>query len=59
MRFTVLGALTVNDGDRQLPLRGLRQRATLAFLLLHKNSLVPASALIRALWPSNPPVTAR
>ncbi|NUT47814.1 MAG: SARP family transcriptional regulator, partial [Saccharothrix sp.] len=59
MRFNVLGELTVLDHNRQVPLGGVKQRATLAFLLLHNNSFVPASALIEAVWPQGAPPTAR
>ncbi|MFC5055822.1 BTAD domain-containing putative transcriptional regulator [Saccharothrix xinjiangensis] len=59
MRFNVLGELTVLVGARQVPLGGVKQRATLAFLLLHNNSFVPASALIQAMWPQGAPPTAR
>ncbi|RKT54250.1 transcriptional regulator [Saccharothrix australiensis] len=59
MRFSVLGELTVLDDARQVPLGGIKQRATLAFLLLHDNAFVPASALIRAVWPKGAPPTAR
>jgi DNA-binding SARP family transcriptional activator len=60
MQFRMLGPLEVNNNGSQIPLGGLRQRATLAFLLLRPNQFVPTSELLDALWPEDSvPVTAR
>jgi DNA-binding SARP family transcriptional activator/class 3 adenylate cyclase len=50
MRFRMLGPLEVVDGDQPVPLGGIKQRATLGFLLLHANRVVAASQLLKALW---------
>ncbi len=59
MRFHMLGPLEAVDGDQRLALGGIKQRATLAFLLFHANRAVPVSQLMEALWSLEPPVTAR
>jgi DNA-binding SARP family transcriptional activator len=59
MRFHLLGALEVESNDRPVPLSGLKQRATLGFLLLHSNRVVATSQLLKALWSDNTPETAR
>jgi predicted ATPase/DNA-binding SARP family transcriptional activator len=48
--FRILGPLEVLDGDRALALGGVKQRALLAFLLLHANEVVSSDRLIAALW---------
>jgi DNA-binding SARP family transcriptional activator len=50
MEFLVLGALEVRDGEQVLSLGGPRQRALLAFLLLHANHVVPNERLLDAVW---------
>ncbi|WP_268891313.1 BTAD domain-containing putative transcriptional regulator [Actinokineospora pegani] len=37
-------------GGRSVPLGGVKQRATLGFLLLKANQVVPTSTLLKALW---------
>jgi DNA-binding SARP family transcriptional activator len=59
MRFHVLGPLRVRDGDRPVPVSGVRQGATLGYLLLHANEMVPMSRLIDAVWPTRVPPTGR
>ncbi|WP_371652627.1 MULTISPECIES: BTAD domain-containing putative transcriptional regulator [unclassified Streptomyces] len=60
MRFRMLGPLEVMSGDQQVPLGGIKQRATLGCLLLQANQVVPTSRLLAALWQAdNTPVTAR
>jgi DNA-binding SARP family transcriptional activator len=49
----------VIDREQAVSLGGIRPRATLGFLLLHNNSMVPASKLIKALWPTDTPATGR
>ncbi len=59
MKFSVLGALEVAAGGRQLDLGGFRQRAVLGHLVLHAGEVVPAGKLLQALWDGVPPRTAR
>lgn len=60
MRFRMLGPLEVMSGDRHVALGGTKQRATLGYLLLQANQVVPTSRLLAALWQAdNTPVTAR
>src|SRR6266542_5662804 len=58
VQFSVLGPFEVRVDGQSLPLRGGRQWALLAFLLLHPNRPVSVDKLIDALWPEDPPVTA-
>jgi DNA-binding SARP family transcriptional activator len=55
MEFRVLGPLDVVDGDRSVPLGGLKQRSLLATLLIHANEIVPTDRLIDAVWGEEPP----
>ena len=55
MEFKVLGPLEVLDGGRSLDLGAPRERAVLAFLLLHANEVVPTDRLAEALWPGKTP----
>jgi DNA-binding SARP family transcriptional activator len=55
MDFSILGPLEVTDRDRVLPLGGTKQRALLAFLLLHANQVVSSDRLIHELWADGPP----
>ena len=50
MDFLILGPLGVRDGDRQIVLGGVRQRALLAMLLLNANEVVSADRLVDELW---------
>ncbi len=59
LRFSVLGPLTVHRDDRALPLGPLKQRVVLATLLGAANSPVSIDALTDAVWPEEPPRTAR
>ncbi|MEU3984594.1 BTAD domain-containing putative transcriptional regulator [Streptomyces sp. NPDC026672] len=60
MQFRILGPLEVLDQNRPVVLRGTKQRATLGFLLLHANRVVPTSQLLNALWRlDEAPTTAR
>lgn len=60
IRFRVLGALTVQGEDgRTVPLPGTKERAVLAYLLLHPNEVVATSQLVGTLWPRRRPATAR
>ncbi len=57
MEFRILGPLEVVDEGRSLPLGGLRQRALLAILLLHRNEVVATERLMAELWGEKPPAT--
>ncbi|MEU7281412.1 AfsR/SARP family transcriptional regulator [Streptomyces sp. NPDC045431] len=60
MRFRMLGPLEVTSDDVPVPLGGTKQRATLGYLLLQANQVVPTSRLLSALWGAdNAPATAR
>ncbi|GAA2694561.1 MULTISPECIES: BTAD domain-containing putative transcriptional regulator [Actinosynnema] len=59
MRFQLLGPLEVVDRSRPVALGGAKQRAALGYLLLHPNSVVPTSSLLKALWPQDMPPTGR
>src|SRR4051794_39969479 len=50
MEFRVLGPLEVHERGRRLPLRGPRQLALLAALLLRANATVPEERLLEELW---------
>ena len=58
MEYRLLGPLEVLDAGRPLDLGAPRQRAVLAFLLLHANEVVPSDRLAEALWPDGIPKTA-
>ncbi|MEZ7128885.1 BTAD domain-containing putative transcriptional regulator [Nonomuraea sp. AD125B] len=59
VRFRVLGALEVCDDDRgRVELRGRRQRAVLARLLLARGAVVSTDALIADVYDGSPPATA-
>ncbi len=55
MEFGVLGPLEVRRGHHVVRLRGSKQRALLATLLLNANRVVPAERLIDDLWGEEPP----
>jgi len=59
VEFRVLGPLDVLDDGRALDLGAPRQRALLAFLLLHANEVVSIDRLAEALWPEKVPRTAQ
>jgi predicted ATPase/DNA-binding SARP family transcriptional activator len=56
--FRLLGPLELASDGALLPVGGPRQRALLAFLLLHPNELLKREALIDALWGEQPPARA-
>src|SRR5712691_9747981 len=58
LEFSLLGPFEVRVDGEALPLRGGRQWALLALLLLNANKPVSIGALIDALWPDDPPETA-
>ena len=55
MEFRILGPLEVLEGGRPLPLKGEKQSALLAVLLLHANEVVSIDRLLDALWGEQPP----
>ncbi|MHC5704529.1 BTAD domain-containing putative transcriptional regulator [Streptomyces tirandamycinicus] len=60
MEFRLLGPLEVGSTAGPVRLGGTRQRAALAYLLLHANQVVSARQLTAALWPADQvPDTAR
>jgi len=56
--FRILGPLEVLLDDEPVRLGGLKQRATLAILLLDANRVVPVERLADDLYAGEPPVTA-
>jgi DNA-binding SARP family transcriptional activator len=58
VEFRLLGPLEVEQDGHVLAVDGRRQRALLAVLLLHANTVVPRDRLIDALWGESPPETA-
>jgi DNA-binding SARP family transcriptional activator len=56
--YRILGPLQALDDDRALSLGGPRQRAVLAFLLLHANRAVSSEVIVHELWGAEPPRTA-
>jgi len=55
LAFRVLGPLEVTCGDVEVPIAGARQRALLAYLLLHPNRVVASDRLIDELFGDEPP----
>ncbi|MDG4861666.1 AfsR/SARP family transcriptional regulator [Streptomyces sp. T-3] len=51
--------MEVITGDRPVPLGGIRQRSVLGLLLLQPNRVVSTSNLMSAMWPDEPPASAR
>ncbi|MFH9298732.1 BTAD domain-containing putative transcriptional regulator [Streptomyces sp. NPDC017520] len=56
---SLLGPLTARLDDRELPLGPRKQRLVLATLLARPNTPVPVGVLTDAVWPDDPPRTAR
>jgi YVTN family beta-propeller protein len=57
VEFRILGSLEVSDGSDALPLHGPKERALLAYLLLHANEVVPTDRIIEDIWGDAPPRT--
>jgi DNA-binding SARP family transcriptional activator len=55
VEFRILGPLEVWLEGEQIPLRGARQRALLAILILHANEIVSSDRLIEDVWGEEPP----
>jgi DNA-binding SARP family transcriptional activator/tetratricopeptide (TPR) repeat protein len=56
--FGILGPLSMTRGSDAVEVRGPRQRALLALLLIHANQIVPADRIADLLWRGEPPRTA-
>jgi DNA-binding SARP family transcriptional activator len=54
MDFRILGPVEVVSEGQQVSLAGQRQRALLAYLLVHANEAVPAERLLDELWMEQP-----
>ena len=59
MEFRILGPLEVWHEGRPVQIGGAKERALLAFLLLHAGEPVSVDRLIDELWGDSPPATAR
>jgi DNA-binding SARP family transcriptional activator/tetratricopeptide (TPR) repeat protein len=58
VRYRILGPVEL-AGAADDPVVGPREREVLAILLLSANRVVPTERLIDAMWPTDPPATAR
>ncbi len=58
MEFRILGPIELWSKGSQVRLGGVKQRALLAVLLLHRNEVVSVDRLIDELWEGHPPATA-
>jgi DNA-binding SARP family transcriptional activator/pimeloyl-ACP methyl ester carboxylesterase/plasmid stabilization system protein ParE len=59
MEFRILGPLEVRDGDREVQLRGGKEQALLALLLLHANRTLALDRIVDDLWGADVPETAQ
>jgi DNA-binding SARP family transcriptional activator len=59
MEFRILGPLEVVDAEGPVSVPGARERAVLAYLLLHAGEVVRTDRLIEELWGEEPPESAR
>ena len=59
MDFRILGPLEVRDGDREVRLRGGKQRALLALLLVNANRTLALDRIVDDLWGEDVPETAQ
>ena len=59
MEFRILGPLEVRDGDREVRLRGGKERALLALLLVNANRTLAVDGIVDALWDEDVPETAQ
>jgi DNA-binding SARP family transcriptional activator len=59
VEFSILGPLEVRHEGRPVHIGGAKERALLAFLLLHAGEPVSVDRLIDELWGDSPPATAR
>jgi len=56
--FSILGPLEVRYQGELVPVRGWRENAVLAVLLLEEGRLVPLAKLVEATWDAEPPLAA-
>ena len=59
LEYGILGPLEVLADGKPLALGGAKQRAVLAFLLVHANEVVSTDRLIDTVWGESPPGTAK
>jgi class 3 adenylate cyclase/DNA-binding SARP family transcriptional activator/tetratricopeptide (TPR) repeat protein len=59
MDFRILGPLEVRDGDRVVSLRGGKQRALLALLLVNANRTLAIDRIVDELWGEDVPESAQ
>src|SRR5919198_2788333 len=59
MDFRILGPLEVRDGEREVRLRGGKQRALLALLLVNANRTLAIDRIVDELWGDDVPETAQ
>ncbi len=59
MRYRVLGPVRVEKDGEEIPLGGPQQRLVLALLIAAHGRMVSSSGLIDAIWPDEPPPTAK
>ncbi|KOV58984.1 AfsR family transcriptional regulator [Streptomyces sp. AS58] len=59
MRFQLLGLLSISDGDHAVVLQPSKPTSLLAALLIHPGAVVSTDYLLRAVWDTEPPATAR
>ncbi|MEU3666322.1 AfsR/SARP family transcriptional regulator, partial [Streptomyces virginiae] len=59
MRFQLLGPLSIAHGPETVVLKPSKPTSLLAALLLHPNTVVSTTYLLRAVWDEEPPATAR
>lgn len=59
MEFRILGPLEILSDGQPCAIPGAKERAILAYLLLHAGQPVPADRLLDELWGDEPPVAAR
>ena len=58
MEYRILGPFDIRQAGESLHLGGGRQRALLALLVLHANTVVSIDRIIDSLWEEDPPDTA-
>ncbi|MFG3659709.1 BTAD domain-containing putative transcriptional regulator [Streptomyces sp. NPDC047706] len=59
MRFQLLGLLSIADGEHAAVLQPSKPTSLLAALLIHSGAAVSTEYLVRAVWDTEPPATAR
>ncbi|HEX2497149.1 MAG TPA: AfsR/SARP family transcriptional regulator, partial [Gaiellaceae bacterium] len=59
MDFRILGPLEVRDGEREVRLRGGKQRALLALLLVNADRTLAVERIVDELWGEDVPETAQ